>query len=71
MTNQKLCPYCESNDNDFIDVNQSKEYSGIEMSLNRQGMFRVRYYDDSSILFVSQDVVNMRYCPYCGKAFKR
>ena len=43
MTNQKLCPYCESNDNDFIDVNQSKEYSGIEMSLNRQCMFRVRY----------------------------
>lgn len=69
MQNIKLCPYCESNNNQFIEVNQTKEYSGIEMCLNRQGMFRVRYYDDNDNIFVSQDIVNIKYCPYCGKAF--
>lgn len=32
------CPYCESGTNDFVPMNQTAEYSGIEMSVNRQGM---------------------------------
>ena len=63
------CPYCEYNDNHFIDVNQSKEYSGIEISLNKQGMLRVRYYDDNGDVFISQDIVQIKHCPYCGKEF--
>ena len=35
------CPYCESGTNDFVPMNQTAEYSGIEMSVNRQGMLRV------------------------------
>ena len=64
------CPYCESKDNSFIEVNQTKEYSGIEICLNRQGILRVRYSDDNSIYFISQDVVEIKHCPYCGKEFK-
>lgn len=40
------CPYCESGTNDFVPMNQTAEYSGIEMSVNRQGMLRVRVLDD-------------------------
>lgn len=35
------CPYCESGTNDFVPMNQTAEYSGIEMSVNRQGKFEV------------------------------
>lgn len=35
------CPYCESGTNDFVPMNQTAEYSGIEMSVNRQGKKRM------------------------------
>lgn len=40
------CPYCECDTNDFEGLNQTAEYSGIELALNRQGMLRARVLDD-------------------------
>lgn len=45
-------------------------YSGIEMALNPQGMFRVRVLD-SCDRFTTQDVVTIKYCPMCGRKFRR
>lgn len=73
-----MCKYCESRD--FTPLNSTTDYSGIEMSLNDQGILRVR---SSSIhesgtnakvtrnqyLFDSQDIVNIKYCPMCGRRF--
>lgn len=44
------CPYCETETNDFVPMNQTAEYSGIEMSVNRQGMLRVRVLDKTVVL---------------------
>ena len=65
---QMKCPYCESGTNDFVPMNQTAEYSGIEMSVNRQGMLRVRVLDDDGG-FTTQDIVEIRSCPLCGKRF--
>lgn len=42
---QHKCAYCEGENNQFVLFNVSSEYSGIEMALNPQGMFRVRVLD--------------------------
>lgn len=60
------CKYCNATNNDFIPLNDTVDYSGIEMSLNRQGVLRVRYYDINDPDFVTQDIVNIKYCPMCG-----
>ena len=64
------CPYCEATSNDFSVVNQTSEYSGIEIALNRQGMLRARVLD-SYCKFSTQDIVEIKYCPLCGKLFKK
>ena len=61
------CKYCSRSDNDFVPLNDTVKYSGIEMSLNRQGMLRTRYYDDSSHIWLSEDIVNISFCPICGR----
>jgi Zn finger protein HypA/HybF involved in hydrogenase expression len=38
--------------------------------MNAQGMLRVRCYCDEMDGFVSQDIINMKYCPVCGEKFK-
>ena len=46
------------------------EYSGLEMSMNRQGMFRARHYDQfDDGTFTTQDMLQFEFCPYCGKRF--
>lgn len=65
-TNKK-CKYCEYKNNDFVILNETTDYSSIEMALNRQGMLRVRYYDDSSQVWFSQDIINIKFCPICGR----
>ena len=62
------CIYCSCEDNGFIALNDTRIYSGIDLSLNRQGMLRARYYDDEDNL-ISEDIVNLAYCPNCGKRF--
>jgi len=60
------CPYCEGETNDFIPLNQTVEYSGVEIALNRQGMLRVRVYEPGQEAFTTQDIVEIKHCPYCG-----
>lgn len=66
-----MCQYCEPRScNDFVEMNQTKEYSGIEMAINCQGMLRVRYYMYNGIdRFESQDILNIKHCPLCGRKF--
>ena len=60
------CPYCDAKTNDFIPINHTVEYSGIEIALNRQGMLRVRVYESGQEPFTSQDIVEIKCCPNCG-----
>ena len=60
------CPYCDAKTNDFITINQTVEYSGIEIALNRQGMLRVRVYESGQETFNAQDIVEIKFCPNCG-----
>lgn len=61
------CKYCGRTDNDFVLLNETADYSGIEISLNSQGMLRGRYYDDSSHIWFSEDIINIKFCPMCGR----
>ena len=63
-----MCQYCEHENNDFMILNETTDYSGIEMALNRQGVFRVRYYTEGDIWF-SEDVINIKHCPMCSREF--
>ena len=60
------CPYCDAETNDFVPINQTVEYSGIEIALNRQGMLRVRVYESGQETFTTQDIVEIKYCANCG-----
>lgn len=64
-----MCKYCEHKNNDFVLLNQTVDCSGIEMSLNRQGVLRIRYYETCEDLFSSQDFINVKFCPMCGRKF--
>lgn len=65
-----MCQYCELRGyNDFVPMNQTVEYSGIELALNCQGMLRARYYDLNGDTFESQDIINIKHCPLCGRKF--
>jgi hypothetical protein len=65
------CPYCEHENNDFITLNQTAEYSGIEIAMNRQGMLRVRCCGENTETFQTQDIVEIKYCPLCGKKIEK
>ena len=60
------CKYCEHENNDFVLLNETTDYSSLEMSLNRQGMLRVRLIDKQGRIS-STDIININYCPICGK----
>ena len=62
-----MCKYCEHENNDFVVLNETVEYSGIEVELNKQGMLRVRYYEDCTKTWFSEDIINVKFCPMCGR----
>ena len=64
-----MCQYCMERNNDFVLLNNSNMYSGIDIEINRQGMLRVRVFNDEMDGFVTQDILNVRYCPLCGRKF--
>lgn len=66
-----MCQYCDSNCNDFVVMNQTMEYSGIELAINRKGMLRARYYDVNRDIFETQDIIEIKYCPLCGRKFNK
>ena len=66
------CKCCCSRTNDFVLINQYPDYCGIDIAVNRQGMLRVRTYPDGNDgNYESQDIVQMNYCPLCGRQFKK
>lgn len=65
-----MCIFCEQDHNDFVRLNDTDVISGIEISLNRQGMLRVRFYNNDGWNFVSQDILNIGFCPMCGRNLK-
>jgi len=69
LRGKDMCKYCEHEDNDFVVFNDTQEYSGMEIALNRQGMLRVRYYDDYTRVWFSEDIINIKFCPKCGRKF--
>ena len=66
-----MCQYCDSDCNDFVVMNQAMEYSGIELAINRQGMLRARYYGINRDSFETQDIIEIKCCPLCGRKFKK
>lgn len=64
-----MCGLCESFDNGFNLLNATTGYSGLEIAISSKGMLRVRYYPTTNedSLYEAQDVVNINYCPICGK----
>lgn len=68
------CKYCENETNDFVEINDTFRYSGIEMSMNKQGMLRVRVNLGHSELhkniFETEDIVNIKFCPFCGRKLR-
>lgn len=65
----KCCNHCIPNNHDFISLNDTVEYSGIEMAINDQGMLRIRVYEEGKL--ITQDIVNINYCPICGRIFNK
>lgn len=66
------CNCCCSRTNDFVLINKYPSYSGIDIAINRQGMLRARTYQyDGEDNYESQDIVQMNYCPLCGRKFAR
>lgn len=61
-----MCKYCEHENNDFVILNETKEYSGLEIAMNKQGMLRVRNYS-SNQMWATQDIINIKFCPMCGR----
>ena len=64
-----MCQYCKAGNNDFVLLNDTNMYSGIDIEINRQGMLRIRVFNDEMDGFVTQDILNVRYCPICGREF--
>ena len=61
------CKYCGGESNDFHSLNlDTVLYSGIEIAINKQGLLRVRYYEDVDRPFKSQEIIPIKFCPVCG-----
>ena len=67
-----MCRFCRHDSNDFQIINEGTiEYSDIEFSMNRQGLFRARVYDEFDPDSVkTQDLLMFKHCPFCGEKFK-
>ena len=61
---KKLCPICDMNYKHFVTINETVDYSGIEIAVHPFGMLRVRSRHEKTMY---ADVVNINYCPICGK----
>ncbi len=66
----ETCRYCHGLNHRFIPLHKTSEYSGVEISVNSQGMLCVRILDYCGS-FTTQDIVTIKYCPMCGRKFRR
>ena len=63
-----MCKYCDE-ENYYEQLTTTAEYSGLEISLHPKWTLRVRAYLGKE-LFEAQDIVNVKYCPICGRRLK-
>lgn len=67
-----MCWLCEKNtktNHSFIALNSDTiEYSNLELAMCKN-MLRARYFNNEGYM-VSQDIIPIKYCPYCGKELK-
>lgn len=66
-----MCEFCGQRSSAFVPLNNTALYSGIEIAMNKDGMLRVRYSPENIIGFDSQDIINVDFCPKCGRKFER
>lgn len=66
-----MCEFCGQRSSAFVPMNNTAPYSGIEIAMNKDGMLRVRYSSENIIGFDSQDIINIDFCPKCGRKFER
>lgn len=66
----ETCRYCHGFNHRFIPLHNTSAYSGVEIAVNSQGMLRVRVLNECDV-FTTQDIVNIKYCPMCGRKFRR
>jgi hypothetical protein len=64
-----MCKVCDRENNDFVLLNETEDFSFIEISLNKQGMLRVRLIDNQGRI-TSQDIINIEFCPICGRKMR-
>lgn len=64
-----MCKVCDRENNDFVILNETEDFSFIEISLNKQGMLRVRLIDNQGRI-TSQDIINTDFCPICGRKMR-
>ncbi len=63
----KRCKYCEEDySGGFVSLNDTADYSGLELAMCKE-MLRARCFHLASGEMVTQDIVNIRYCPMCGR----
>lgn len=71
MDQLKQCVYCDKNCNGFQPLNDTEEYSGIQIAFHHSGMLRVRVFKEDEEFVphvVMQDVINLQICPKCGRS---
>lgn len=63
----KECKYCrEDSSGEFVSLNDTADYSGLELAMYKK-MLRARCFHLGSGDMVTQDIVNIKYCPMCGR----
>lgn len=64
------CKFCGAETNDFSILNPGTcRYSCVDLAINRQGMLRARVHPSSNWDEYLQEVLQIKYCPMCGRRF--
>ena len=64
VARRKSCHFCGNHDNNFRTLNEeTAQYSFLQISMNCQGMLRVRDLSPGG----GQEVIHISYCPMCGE----
>lgn len=63
-----MCEYCSIETKGFTMINTTSDYSFIEVSVSSMGYIRCRaYYDNDCNIPPTQEIVEIKYCPMCGR----
>ena len=61
------CVYCKpKRDGDSYCMNYPEDH-GIEITMDHKGELRVRYYEDYEDTVSAQDIIDINFCPMCGR----